>query len=190
MKATIRILATAAGLLAAGLASAQTAGSFIDASNRVVDFTVGGSAIGGTSEQVLAQTIMVEFGGRVDGFYLPVSCDKGDLLVEIRDVQGSLPGTRILDSIAIPAVQLPGSAASFGQFRFIGLRGGLKVGPGEMIALVLSNPNGVCGIAKSTFASNYPGGRSYYDARPNPAGAWVSNTCPSPDDLPFVLVLN
>ena len=188
MKHTIRILTTAAALAAAGVASAQTAGGFIDASNRVVDLAVGGSAIGGLYEQVLAQTMMVESGGQLDGFYLPVACTTGDLEVQVRDVQGGLPGTQVLASIVVPAAQLPASSASFGQFRFIGLHGIAKVRAGETIALVLSS-KGECGIARSTFAANYPGGRSYYDARPSPQGTWIANPCPSPDDLPFMLVL-
>ena len=189
MKASIRILAAACSLLGAGALHAQSPGNFVDASNRVVDLTVGGAAIGGAYEQVLAQTITVEFGGRIDGFYLPVSCDTEELRLEIRDVVGGLPGQQVLDSQVVPAAQLPGSASTFGQFRFIPFYGGRKVSAGDQIALVLSNPKGVCGIAKSTFTANYGGGRSYYDTRPNPVGVWTATPCPGPDDLPFILIL-
>jgi hypothetical protein len=186
MKATIRMLA-ACTLLAAGAAGAQSAGSFIDASNRSIDRKAGGMAIGGHDEQVLAQTMTVQAGGIIDGVYLPVACTSGDLRLEIRDVQGGEPGNLVLDEIDVPAAALPAIGP---RFQFIALPGGVKVQPGEEIAVVMSS-KGDCGIFRSTLAPGYAGGRAFFDSRPNAAGVWLANgDFPGePDDLPFALML-
>lgn len=187
MKTRIRILAAACSMLAAGTAAAQSAGGFIDASNRAIDVSVGGMAIGGSYEQVLAQTLTVEIGGNIDGVYLPVGCSDGALYLEVRDVVAGEPGPTVLDSQLVPAHLLPLTQ----RFKFIAFKGGAKVRAGDEIALVLSNPKGECGIARSRLSSDYAGGHAFFDSRPNPPGTWIPNgSFPNePDDYPFALGL-
>ena len=48
-----------------------------------------------------------------------------------------------------------------------------------------------CTLKSAALAANYPGGKAYFEALPNPPG-WVafSDFASTPDDLPFRLVLS
>src|SRR6185503_2723590 len=62
-------------LLIASLAHAQSPSIFVDQMQPVIDETVGPLAIGGASEQQLAQTVTVARGGHLRGVFLPIGCD-------------------------------------------------------------------------------------------------------------------
>ena len=55
-----------------------------------------------------------------------------------------------------------------------------------MFAIVLSSP-GECGVFQGPIGDSYPAGNAFFDAQPNPVGAWVC-ICDFPEarfDLPF-----
>ena len=170
-----------------GSASAQSTGNFVDAAQFQIEspipFTL---AVGGGSLQRLAQTLTVEVGGRLAGVFLPISCAGGKVLVEIRDVKGDLPGSRILASESVRAATLD---APF-RFTFIDLKSRHIFAPGDQVAIVVGNEKGSCGLAPAPASVAYAGGRGSFEALPNPPGFIPFSDFPgTADDLPFQLVL-
>ena len=183
-------LAVAALVASCGLvpAYAQSTGQFVDAAQFQIEnpipFTL---AVGGGSQQRLAQTLTIEVGGKLAGVFLPISCANGKVQVELRDVKGDLPGTRILASQSVRAAELD---APF-RFTFVEMRSRLTFGAGDQVAIVVSNDNGSCGLAPAPASVAYAGGRGSFEALPNPPGFVPFSDFPgTADDLPFQLVLD
>jgi hypothetical protein len=169
-------------LLAVGTAPVR-ADQVIDQMQPLTDAAAGTLAIGGASQQKLAQTLTVALDGEMTALFLPVACASGRLVVEVRDVVGGLPGPTVLRRRTVAAASLPPVGL---RFRRIALGGGLAVAAGDQRAIVLSNPTGSCGLALSPGGDSYPGGQAFFDARPNPPG-WVPV---SPElDLAFMEVV-
>ena len=143
-------------------------------------------AIGGDSEQKLAQTITIQHAGLLKGIYLPLACDDGRLKLSVTDVVVGEPGTTVLTQNQFRANRINQPVSTF---RFFRLPGNLNVTPGDELAIVLENQTGTCGLSQSPVGDSYPGGVGYFDARPNPPG-WVALFGPgSALDLPFMLKL-
>jgi hypothetical protein len=173
----------ASTLVLAALAGTARADHVIDQMQPSTNAAAGTLAVGGASEQKLAQTFTAALGGRLSDLFLPVSCASGALVVEIHDVVGGLPGPAVLWRMTFSAASLP---AVGGRFRRLDLGGGPVVAAGARRALVLSNPTGTCSLARSVGGDSYPGGAAFFDARPNPPG-WLAL---APErDLPFMEVV-
>jgi hypothetical protein len=175
------------------LAQAQGLGNFVDAANYSIDFGVGNLGIGGSSQQMLAQTVTVEAGGTLEGVFLAMGCDTsagaGKMHVEIRDVVAGAPGTTVLAQRAVAPGELD---APDNRFTYVKIAGGLALAAGQPVAIVVYRPKGDdCAMHQSAPAADYPGGHGFFDARPNPPG-WVPFSAfpGTPDDLPFQLVLS
>jgi hypothetical protein len=188
MKNKLPALAALVASCGFATASAQSTGQFVDAAQFQIEnpipFTL---AVGGGSQQTLAQTLTVEVGGRLAGVFLPISCANGKVLVEIRDVKGDLPGTRILASQSVRAAELD---APF-RFTFVEMRSKHVFTTGMQVAIVVSNASGSCGLAPAPVSVAYAGGRGSFEALPNAAGFLPFSDFPNTaDDLPFQLVLD
>ena len=143
-------------------------------------------AVGGSSQQRLAQTLTVEVGGRLAGVFLPIICANGKVQVEIRDVKGDLPGPHILASQSVRAADL-----DMLRFTYVEMRSRHVFGAGNQVAIVVSNDSGSCGLAPAPASVAYAGGRASFEALPNPPGFLpFSGTPGAADDLPFQLVLD
>ena len=158
----------------------------IDQMQAVVDDSVGGMAIGGTSDQRLAQTVTVGVSGRLIGIMLPVACESGRLVMEIRDVVGGEPGSTIFARTNLPARRLPDLGPSF---QMVPVRGMASFVAGDQFAIVLDNPSGGCGIFRGPVGDSYSGGQGLFEALPNPPG-WVPfSETEDRLDLPFMTVV-
>ena len=183
------VLVLVVAIVAAGSPTAAAPPALlIDQQQPLIDAAEFTMAVGGFSEQKLAQTFIVGLDGRFAGVNFAIGCADGVLEVEI---QGTLPTgepdgvtlvRRSFRADSLPAV-VP---ASFEELR---LPRRLAVSPGERLAVVLSNATGTCGVASSPDGDTYLAGRAYFDARPNPPG-WLPFFPLSPeDDLPFQTVV-
>lgn len=143
-------------------------------------------AIGGTSEQKLAQTFTINYNGILTGVFLPLYCSSGELNVEIRNIDGSLPDTSVVSSNSFPADSLVTGVTVFKQFSLPDL----SVSAGDQLALVLSNETGTCGMSAGPIGNPYTDGEGFYDARPNPAG-WIrfSDFDSTAQDLAFQVLM-
>lgn len=126
------------------------------------------TAIGGDSEQILAQVVTTGISGFLVGLELPVA-GTGGLTVEIRDVVGGLPGSASLLSETFTAGLEPPVDLTF---RTILFSSGIFFSAGDNFAIVLSSV-GSYGIAPAPVGDAYAGGDAFFDARPNPPGVWV-----------------
>lgn len=177
--------------LIAATVNAQSPEIFIDQRQPLIDNTVGGLAIGGASQEKLAQTITVGRSGHLRGVFLPIGCDSGRLIVEIRNVEASgAPGTILLARHAFPAEHITAIGPLFRYFRF-GDDDDLDLTflAGSRFAIVLRNPTGTCGIFRGPSGDTYTGGSGFFDALPNPPG-WVPfSPTETRLDLPFMTVM-
>jgi hypothetical protein len=180
----------AASLAAAASAIAQPPTLRVDQQQPVIDGTKSTLAVGGgsESEQKLAQTFTVGRDGRLAQVRFAIGCSDGVLDVEI---QGTTPSGEP-DGVALVrrsfrAERLPEIVP--GTFETLFLPRRLAVGPGEVLAIVLSNDTGSCGVAKSPDGDTYPDGKAFFDARPNNPG-WLPLAPLLPeDDLAFQTVV-
>ncbi len=186
MKRTIfmMLLIVVSGTIAP-VAEAQT--SVLDQVQAVIDSSVGGLAIGGLSDQRLAQTVTVGIDGQLVGVMLPIVCASGRLIVEIRDVVGGEPGPNVLSRRRFPAQRIPDLGATFQFFQVRG--GGLRLMAGDQFAIVLDNPTGQCGIFRGPVGDSYTAGEGFFEALPNPPG-WVPfSETETRLDLPFMTMV-
>ena len=165
--------------------------SVIDQTQPVVDLTVGGLAIGGGSDQMLAQTVTAGLSGSLQGLFLPVSCVDGAVLdVEIQGVTGDgEPDGTVLRRRSFRPWRL--GSQPFGTFVYLPLPR-VVLSAGDLYAIVLKKhpgTSGNCAIAQSPLGSTYDGGEGFFDARPNPPGWLRFSETDLRHDLPFMAVL-
>lgn len=165
------------------LAQASSPRRVLDQEQPNADTGIGGLAIGGTSEQMLAQTVTVGRAGALTEVRLPIACSTGSAVVQIQGVDGSgKPNGVTLATRQVPGALLPSTfPPAFQTFRF-----GSKLffKPGQRFAIVLrvSKLPQSCGVFQGPTGDPYAGGELFYDARPNPPG-WLP--AGSGRDLPF-----
>jgi hypothetical protein len=178
----------AASVAAAIPAIAQPPALRVDQQQPVIDGTRGTLAVGGGSgsEQKLAQTFTVGLDGRLAQVRFAISCADGVLDVEIQGTTATgEPDGVVLVRRSFRADSLPEIVP--GTFETLSLPLRLAVGPGEVLAIVLSNDTGSCGVARSPDGDSYGDGKAFFDARPNLPG-WIP-LAPPEDDLPFQTVV-
>ena len=159
----------------------------LDQEQPTIDSTVGGLAIGGTSQQKLGQTFTAGLTGTLTEIALPVACDAGaTLAVEIRDVAGAGPGATVLASTSVPGASLPQFFPAPPAFRTISFPSGAAVTAGTSYALVLTAGDPGCGIFRGPVGDPYAAGDLYFDALPNaPGWVCVCDFANERRDLPF-----
>ncbi len=159
--------------------------SGMDQQQPIIDMGVGAHAIGGPSQQIIAQVVRPGRAGRLTEVGLPVVCSSGNLIVEIRYVSsttGEPVGTAVsAQTIDGTTIQSSGSPV----FRRVQLDVPVWVGVSDPIAIVLSSA-GQCAIWSGPVGDPYAGGHSWFDARPNAPHVWArGNVGTGRDDLPF-----
>src|SRR5262245_10914510 len=188
MRKTVRGVIGSLWLVLAGALSVTLvdAAPVIDQQQPTIDATAGGVAIGGNSQQKLAQVVTQGVTGLLTEVRFPVACDSGDLVVEIQGVQADRPNGVVLSSQTVPGATLPAFFPSPPSFRALALSTPVSLSAGDRFAVVLSSA-GACGMFRGPIGDPYLGGNSFFDSRPNPAGLWVCDCefAGSPFDLPF-----
>ena len=151
----------------------------------VLTFGTPTQAIGGNSDQILAQTFTVQRDGFLTGIYLPLGCSDGILNIEIRDVEENLPGTVVLSESSYEADEIRSGVTIFELLRFpeVSVEAGLK------LSFVLRNDSGSCGMSRAPEGDTYSGGEAYYDARPNAPGWRPLTIGTGIHDLVFLVVM-
>jgi len=179
-------LSAAAGAVALVFAAPATAGPspMLDQQQPVVMHGGFVLAIGGQSQQMLAQIVTAGVSGDLAQVQLPVGCASGSsLLVQIEGVSGTTPNGTVLASQLVASSELP----SFdGGFNAIDFAKPARVTAGSSFAIVLSS-SGFCGIFEGPAGDAYQGGNMFFIALPNRLDEWVCNCefAGAPFDLPF-----
>ncbi len=169
-------------------AAADPPALVLDQQQPLIDAAENTMAVGGSSEQKLAQTFTVGVAGKLAEVRFPIGCADGRLVVEIQGATATgEPDGVTLVSTTVRASRLPSVVPA--TFESIRLPRRLRVAPGDRLAIVLSNDSGSCGVAASPDGDTYADGQGYFDARPNPPG-WLPFFPLSPeDDMPFQTVV-
>jgi hypothetical protein len=186
----VRIVAVLWLAASAAFPTVAHAEPLIDQQQPIIDATVGGLAVGGASQQGLAQVVTQGSTGFLTEVRFPVTCSSGDLIVEIQGVDGDRPNGIVLTSQTVPGSTLPAFSPSPPSFRSLALSTPVLLSSGEPFAIVLSSA-GACGVFRGPTGDPYPGGDLFFDARPNQQGIWVC-VCEFPDarfDLPFQTIV-
>lgn len=160
--------------------------TILDPIQPIIVSTAPTHAIGGSSEQKLAQTFTINHDGTLTGVFLPLDCSSGELNVEIRNLDGSLPGATVVSSNSFSADSL---VTGITVFKLFSLPASTVVS-GDQFALVLSNETGTCGMSSGPIGNPYTDGEGFYDARPNAPG-WLrfADFDSTAQDLAFQVLL-
>lgn len=176
-------------VLIASLAHGQSPSVFVDQMQPIIDETVGGLAIGGASEQQLAQTVTVARDGHLRGVFLPIGCESGRLAIEVRNVDlTGAPGAVVLARHMFDSEDVTPIGPIFRYFK-LGNDSDLSFTAGARFAIVLRNPTGSCGIFRGPALDSYTRGAGFFDARPNPPGWIPFSETETRLDLPFMTVM-
>ena len=175
-------LTAAAVVLSSGVLVAQ-ASLVLDQSSPAQSppaaFTI---AVGGPVSQVVSQTVTAGVSGRLRAVEVPIGCDSGELILEIRDVDGAgQPGPTLYFNDSYDIAAFPVVVTD--EFRRIRLRGmPVTFAAGERFAISLSNPTGSCGLWPGPAGDPYAGGTGWADASDGPI---VPLSLSGTDDIPF-----
>jgi len=146
------------------------------------------SAIGGGSDQILAQVVTTGISGTLLGINLPLFGSSGNLLVQIQGVTGGIPDGSVLLSESFAGISIPSPGVD--GFRALSFTSPITFTAGDLFSFVLSTTSSF-GIAKSIVGDPYVGGSAFFDSRPNPIGVWVPLSIGgNPDDLAFQTVVD
>ena len=157
----------------------------IDQQQSVIDYGAGSLAVGGSSDQKLAQVVTAGISGPLVAVDLPVQGSTGDLSVEITAATRNGPERDLIAASVFNESNMPTAGTDgFSRFAF---ESPVHVPAGTMFAIVLSS-SGSCTVAQGPEGNPYPGGDGYYDSRPNEPGVWVRLGTRS--DLPFRTVVS
>ena len=140
-------------------------------------------AVGGSSNQVLAQTVTAGMTGNLAAIELPIGCQDGTLVIEIVSLSGDVPGTTVLGSVSVPSAEIPES-----EWRRFELDRPIRMSAGDRFAIVLRNPTGACGWRRAPEGDLYTGGEGYFfNNTPGTTEPWVLiGFIPGEtDDMPF-----
>jgi hypothetical protein len=156
----------------------------LDQQQTTVDPSANTNAIGGGSQQILAQVVTSGRAGRLTEVRLPVACSSGNLIVEIRYVS-STTGEPVGTAVSAETIAGATISGTPPPFRSVKLSVPVWVGVGDRLAIVLSSA-GTCAIWPGPVGDPYSGGHAWFDARPNAPHQWVrANVGTGRDDLPF-----
>lgn len=172
-------------VLAAGTAYAgpPASASTIDQQQNLMDTSIA-LAVGGGSDQKLAQVVTSGVAGLLTEVRLPIACDGvASLTLTINDA-GQGPGQTSLAVSTFPGSLFPPGDPS--HFQSLPLATPPFI-PAETAFAVILSASGDCGLTPGPVGESYTRGKAYFDARPNPPGVWVC-MCGFPntaDDLAF-----
>lgn len=138
-------------------------------------------AVGGGSQQKLAQVVTAGMTGQLTSVGFPIGC-AGDLVIQIQGVASDQPDGVVLSETVLP-VAVVGGHTSPPSFKTLSLGTPVPVTAGSSFAIVLDSP-GSCGLYPGPIGDPYAGGAAFFDSRPNPEGVWVPMSG-GRNDLPF-----
>lgn len=129
-------------------------------------------ALGGSSQQRLAQAFKVDVGGYLSHLTLPMSCQpKARIHITIEKTSGGVPNGSVLAYEVVPGHVFSSVPTPAVGFRIVEFGSPVKLGPGQY-AFTLTAKDGDCGVYAGPVGDSYPGGKGYFEALPNPPG-WI-----------------
>ena len=132
-------------------------------------------AIGGASEQKLAQVFTAGRTGQLTHVTIPVACESAaTLTVNIEKATGGVPTGSVLAQEFLAGSTVPTIVPSPAVgFRIVQFNNPAYVFAGVQYAVTLKASGDSCGLYHGPAGDSYAGGVAYFDARPNPPG-WLA----------------
>lgn len=164
----------------------------IDQQQPDIDTSVGAITIGGSSEQVVAQTVTTGISGNLTEIQLPVACSiVSDLQLEIQGVDSTgFPDGNTLSSELISGNTIPSSSEG-PVFRRLLLSSPVYMDVGDEFAIVMSSVDN-CGVFQGPIGDTYLNGNYYHKTPAGTAGNWTSS-CTHQNarcDVPFKTIVD
>jgi hypothetical protein len=164
----------------------------IDQITHGFDAAIGRHAVGppGRTDQRLAQTFTAGLDGRLVEIEMPLTCQSpggGTLILDIVELSGDLPGTRIVSRTMLSGLTFVPSHFPSSWHRMT-LDTPVRVRPGDRFAIVLSNLTGECALERGVVGNYYSRGEGFFTNNDEPPGTWARlSDRPSINfDYPFV----
>ncbi|MEM1453394.1 MAG: hypothetical protein AAGI22_30100 [Planctomycetota bacterium] len=177
-------------LVALSLASTSLAQT-VDQQQPLVDLAAGPLAIGGSSEQVLDQTVTSGASGTFASLRFPVAGTASEVSAEVREFSFDALGTLVPGALLSTATAASLPLIAGGVFQDFTLATPVAVTPGRELLLVLRNvPGASASITPSPNGDSYAGGQGYFSDLTNGGQILeIDLGGPGRDDLPFRTVL-
>ena len=154
----------------------------VDQQQTSVNLSIGPIAIGGASNQKLAQTVTAGVTGKLLRVDLPIGCSTGELVIEIQGIAfDGKPNGDVLSRRVFRGNSLPANTDDFKSFP---LRRPVPLQAGDRFAIVMRNETGQCAISSGILGDPYPAGEFFFDDLVNNVG-WIPNSDFDDSDLPF-----
>jgi len=143
-------------------------------------------AIGGEVEQKLAQTVTAGLTGRLVEVQVPIACRSGEVILEIRELNGDRPDGAILSTDIYRASDFPAPGTP-PAFQRLPLRTSLFFNAGDRFAIQLFDKSGECVLYRSPDGDSYTRGDAWFVNNTPPTTDWTpQSSTPSADgDYPF-----
>jgi len=143
-------------------------------------------AVGGGSNQKLAQVVTAGLSGTLTEVRLPVACSTGSsLIVEIQGVSAGIPNGVVLASQVHTGLPTP-----VPTFQSLTFSSPTSFTAGTQFAIVLRS-TGVCQTFRGPVGNPYVGGDAFFQSLPNPPNVWISISVGTGEfDLPFQTVVD
>ena len=174
-------------LLLLVLAFTANADVVLDQEQPLIEPAAGRRAIGGPSEQQLAQTVTAGISGRLVEVHVPVSCGSGEVILEIFAVSDSgAPGSPVFAREHRLAAEFSRETDPPAFHRFV-LDPAPRFEAGDRFTISLRNKTGECAMWPSPDGDTYPPGDGWFVNNAPPSTGWTRNAdTPDPfEDWPF-----
>lgn len=169
------------------LASTANAGIVLDQQQPLIEPAHVTRAIGGASEQQLAQTVTAGISGRLVEVHVPVACGSGEVILEISGLSASgAPGAPTFARELRPAGEFAPVADPPVFHRFV-LDPAPRFDAGDRFTILLRDNTGACEMWLSPTGDAYPRGDGWFINNVPPTTDWTRNAdTPEPfQDFPF-----
>lgn len=130
-------------------------------------------ALGGSSEEKLAEVFTPARDGFITQLTLPMTCEpSATVSVQIEETAGGVPDGTVLGREDVPGTVFTSVPTPAIGFRIVEFRHPVRVSAGVQYAFTMTASGGSCGAWIGPAGHLYGGGSAYFDARPNPPG-WL-----------------
>lgn len=169
------------------LAFAANAEIVLDQEQPLIEPAHGLQALGGITEQKIAQTVTAGLSGRLVEVHVPAACGNGEVILEIHRLAAD--GTPIGPGLALELLRAGDFARTTDPpvfHRFV-IDPAPRFEAGERFSIMLRDKTGECAMWPGPKGDSYPRGEGWSINNTPPTDAWTRNSDrPYPfDDWPF-----
>ena len=174
-------------LLLLVLACTANADVVLDQEQPLIEPAHGTRALGGATEQKLAQSVTAGISGRLVEVHVPVACGSGEVILEIFGVSDSgAPASPAVAREILPAAEFARLTDPPAFHRFV-IDPAPRFAAGDRFMIALRDKSGACEMWLSPAGDTYPPGDGWFVNNTPPTTDWTRNadTPELFEDFPF-----